>query len=55
MENNAVKKELNDALFKTNNSTVYTKRNVGSNKISDNKLKVLLLNARSIVKMEKND
>ena len=54
VENNAdKKKKLIDASLKTNSNTDYTKCNVGRNEICDNKLKMLLLNARSIVKMEK--
>ena len=54
VENNAdKKKKLIYASLKTNSNTDYTKCNVGRNKICDNKLKMLLLIARSIVKMEK--
>ena len=53
MEDNGDKKELIDVSLKTNSNTVYCKCNVGSNGSQDNKLKMLLLNARSIVKLAK--
>ena len=55
MEDSADKKELIDVSLKTNSNTDYCRcrPNVGSNISRDNKLKMLLLNARSIVKLAK--